>query len=293
MAALPDDPTPSTVAPPNVLESPVAPPPVSAPAVSPPGPPAPPPASTGSSPRRWRLVIGIAAVVVAVIVVVAVLALSGALSGGGAPTATDYNTAIAASNAAMGRYPGGPWTPVWAVGIAVPQPVSLSGATFQAGLFVCSEVSTINAPSTVTITSTSNSASSGTVSYWLMYYEAEASGTSVLVEDAGNSTVLMYSGTGCSELVDFGNISGAVVNSPAAVNTTDANGGSNFSATHDVKTKIFELIAPGGFFDEWAIAYSTCALSASGSGIAGEGTEFIASVSATNGTFLGSSTLEC
>lgn len=228
------------------------------------------------------VVVGAVVAVVVIVVVATILIL--AFPGGTSYASTsDYNSSKNVANSAADNYTGGPWVPVWAIGVSTTSALSSSDSDFESALFACSTSSVINAPSTITFPATSGSAAAGTEGVWLLYYTSQVTENGLLVMVQGNSSVLMFTGSGCDFLSTFTNISSATVNSPAAAATVNANGGSAFLANNSVSLRFVELFSVLGELT-WALEYSTCGFLS-----AGTGSTYLGYVNAVTGAFLSGS----
>ncbi|MGI0054222.1 MAG: zinc-ribbon domain-containing protein [Thermoplasmata archaeon] len=270
--------------------------PTSAP-VEAPSPPVPLVGAPPASPRRRSTLVATAAIVATVIIVVGVLAVTGAFMGSsgtnsfGPPTGS--TSALGQMNSAANAYPGGPWTPVEIAGLFTPQSASGSSADFQEGFFACASVTTIDAPSTVTLYATTSAAANGTAGAWLGYY-TNAAGTTLMVFNSGVSTTLMYQGTDCSDsVVGISNVTSPVTSEMAVNITNSEGGGAAFLANHPVQLKLFILFGAPTIYGSsitWAIDYSTCGAYGSSTG---SGTEFTSFVNAVSGAALDNATATC
>lgn len=172
---------------------------------------------------------------------------------------TDSNSSIEAMESLVTGYPGGPWTLVSMEGVASTTSLSLSGAQVKASVFYCTNISTIQAPSSLPLYATPKSATAGEAAVWFAVYASPVgdSQTALLVYQGDNRTALMYSGGGCG-LGLGGNVSNSRVDSTSAAATVDAVAGQSFLSQNPVTLKVYDLLY-AMTFPEWFVDYTTCA----------------------------------
>lgn len=242
-------------------------------------------------PRRKSRWIATGAIIVAAIVVLGVVLLTAGFFGGS--TGTAYGTATGSAptmermNAAAYGSPGGPWTPIELFALNATSSTVMSASDFEENFFVCNAITTIDAPSAITIYATPSSSPSGAAAFWVGYYLSQSSGLYLLTYSSGNTTLVMYTGSDCQYLLGTSNITGGI-SSAEAVNVTNANGGAAFLASNSVPDQIFTLSDNSSFAFSWSILYDTCALIDSGSG-----TVFVGEVDASAGSWIGGTTESC
>lgn len=122
---------------------------------------------------------------------------------------------------------------------------------------------------------------------WFVMLGQASSSSALLVGVLNGTATLLYTALG-SQCFFYATISTAgLIDSPEAVNITDANGGAAFLAAHPGVSKTFAVLgvnqsSPMMFGDQWHVAYTTCASTQS----SGTGYEFDTTISATSGELI-------
>ncbi|MGB7124472.1 MAG: hypothetical protein WBE40_06425 [Thermoplasmata archaeon] len=209
-----------------------------------------------------------------------------------------YSQAFGPASAQAASATGGPWTIVAAEGIGTPSTVSQSNAE-QLVEGDCTFTPAPNSPGTITVSSTSNSATAGEVSSWF-FFAINASQDGVLViESSGGSAAawgtVTGSGPDCAD--EFTGL--APVNSTDVLDSTtvaaafNVGGGSSFLANNSVGLQLFILFGATASTSvptvpAWDVIYSTCAFASTG----GNGTQYTAAYLATTGELFEGPTAE-
>lgn len=210
-------------------------------------------------------------------------------------SAVPYSTAANRATTAAATYEGGGWSVLTGIGVPVPQVDAAPSDTFYNATAPGCAPRWI-APPTSTFTFSPTSSTAGTSTAWLFELTQNVGGTILLVLLDGGNAVLEYTldpGT-CAEPASNQMIPAGIIDSPAAVTTANADGGSAFLQSHPDANGLWEVFSnttlPGsGTY--WAILYSTCQLSAGG----GAGEEFAAEIDALSGSvaYSGTSSIDC
>ena len=251
----------------------------------------PPPPLPPSRRKPWALVGGgVAAVVVVILAVLFATGVFSSSSGGSStgPTGTplSYDQVVPTAQNVAYYASAGPWTLAVAEGVGISSAVSgpnIAGAVGGG----CTATPVTNAPSSLTLLATPSNATPGTVADRI-FYATNSAATQVLLivvnASAGAAFVVV---TGCSEVATFATYSpigsAGVVDSTAVATSFDQAGGSNFSSSHSVSTRLFDLFGASSATHgnpAWAVAYSTCAFSAT----SGTGEELMGAYDASTGT---------
>lgn len=220
------------------------------------------------------IVVGVGAVVV--LAVFGVFATPHTVYGSPFSFASFYVPATSSGTSA----PGGPWTPVVALGVAVSSDERGTLGTEGLGGGNCSPVWTAN--STPELLATPSNALPGEVSAWFLF-STDAAGNALLTiatNTTGSVQAVALAAVPEACLVGIGGyepLNDSIVDSPEAAATVDRAGGLSFLSAHSGATQ--EFLAADNI---WTVVYSTCPFS----GSAGNGAEFLASVSALSGALI-------
>ena len=221
-------------------------------------------------------------VVVALVVVLAVTFHPAARSGTNVVgTALAYSQTTGPARAAETNMSGGPWTLELVAGLGVGQ--SASGPAASAGLGFTGCTPVWSASGSVVAPATPSSAAEGEVAVWLIISENTSGGWLVTLVASPAGTVVatnldVLTGTCFSQFMEFGSPPATVIDSPAAVASANAAGGSAFLSGHSVQA--VELLILGQY---WGVEYSTCSPYAT----SGSGSEWLQIVNDTTGATFG------
>lgn len=181
---------------PNARDSTIT-PPVSAPAIAPtPRSISPQPRGTG---RRWIAVVVAIGVVVIVVIALVVVVLPGtspsASSGGG----VGFSTARERANSTGAGHGGGPWSLIYATGLAVSSSVVIPNGLrgFPGPLFFPCGQPIVGLGANITVPGEPGAVMSGNASFWQLTYRNATGGAVVDVLGGVPTLVVVLNGTAC------------------------------------------------------------------------------------------------
>lgn len=261
---------------------PSSPPASAAPAAPSQAPPAPP------KRNRTALYAVLAVVVVGVLLLLMgsqVLSLSSSSSSNSGPLT--YSEARPIADRAVGGYEGGGWALLVAAGVDSAAAVSVPVNSSAAGSENCTLTLASGANTTVSVPAFSGNRTAGVAPAWEFLYRNSDGVVAVVTVVNGGATVIgTIGGRTCTSLFGlFSPVPSTVIDSSQA-GAAVASDAAAFLAEYPNASARFGLI--GGFSllglssvgAEWGVAYSTCPVGAS---VSGTGTEFNATVNATDG----------
>lgn len=243
--------------------------------------------------------VGVAVIVIVVAVVVGLL-LAGVIpglhsssgSGNGSPTATSYSESEPVARTAADHM-GGTWTTFFAGGADSTTSVTLPNLTSQ---FLGSDCPLIDTPSTSpTLSAYTGAYSTGLMTGWIFgLYSTSPSALMILMVEDGQAT-LLGEVTASTCVGDFSDVTAltatSVVDSTTAAGAVASAAASFVSANPTASSSV--VLTPGFSFSfgsysetiypDWIVTYSSCGVDAT----SGTGTQFNATVNATNGQVLG------
>jgi hypothetical protein len=254
------------------------------------------PATEGARrpPSRTRRYVGVAvAVAVAVVLVVVVVGplLTGSGSGGGAALLT-YSGARPIADHAVSGFEGGGWTLLFAAGLDSATAVEATLNTSALGNISCF-LTPVTATGALTLPAYPGNRSLGVAPAWEFGYRNSADLIALVSVVNGLGEVLAtLSGLQCALFAQLITpIPGSVLDSSQAAAAVHSSAAA-FLVAHPNASAVFGLV--GGFAiggrnpgPEWSIQYSTCAL---GKSAVGTGVAFNATVNATSGQVVNTST---
>jgi hypothetical protein len=215
------------------------------------------------------------AVAVAAVVVLAFLPRSVTAKDYGSPFS--FDTFYLPAESSRATTPEQPWTAVAAVGLALPSAEGGTIGTEGFGGGGCTPSWTSN--SSVEVPATRPDPPAGEVSGWILF-STDPQGNVLLTVASNNSGILDVTSylivpeTCFSDLTPAPPLGGSIVDSIAAAQVADSNGGASFLADNSGVTQ--ELVAWDGL---WTITYTTCGYGST----SGSGQQFVAIVNATSG----------
>lgn len=195
-----------------------------------------------------------------------------------------YYEAMSSADLADRAAPGGPWQPTTVLGLGSNFSLRTQASQFAGLIPGCTSV--WSGVGLVIFASTPKGAQSGSVSSWTIF---SANSTGAMLEtivsnvgELASVPVAIYTGACTQNLTSPGSIPSNVIDSPLAVNITDANGGEAFLRTYPNPTVELQLQRT-----HWLITYTTCSFPQA----TGQGDFFNATLNSTTGHVYSAGTL--
>jgi hypothetical protein len=229
---------------------------------------APSPATTPAAPpHRSGALLAVAAIVVVAVVVLAALLLAGVgpfARHSGTSAAVTFSSARQTANSTASSHGGGFTTLVFGAGFSSRSTLTLPvlGLLGNPGCTIAGESST----NTTTVPSTAVGAGTGSAAFWaFLYRNSSGAGLLVSVTNGAASVVgTLDRGQNCAFLGNqLGAIPSGVIDSVAAVNAANHEGGTGFLSAHPNATGVYAVLGGStaltpGAGAEWLVDYSLC-----------------------------------
>jgi len=239
-----------------------------------------PPSASRPGRRRWPWVA--AAIGAAVVVTLGVLFEAGLVfhtSGGGSPSSPweTYLEAEPQAAQAAATLSGGPWSPVFAAGLALLDAITVPATNLTSVLSAinCTASFPGGVSPSVTVPATPTSAGAGRAALWVVGFRNSTGGILVSSVTEGSAAALFTAGgASCQQYtVDLLEIASDVADSPTAVGAAASAGGSAFLTQHSTASQLWVLfggytIGPIETAPMWTVVDSSCSLSGGGTGAA-------------------------